>query len=836
MRIPYIKSIINNETVECNADVVITHNNSPVLISLIDNHNSVNEITKNISEENVNMSLYDHSDQYFTQFFYTSQDDFKFKSSKLDSELSHTIIYNDKIDDYVIDWGNNGLTSVLTNYLQEKKFLPVNEHVVNQVLKGVGRSRIVSECEVFSLQDTPINAWRFNNIDLFHSLLRGVTIPKSNADWDNINSIQDYLYNYADSVTDKIHEKVNIMYREEKVPANINDNITLYDGQIPLVTGGLEVLRRKNEKFVYLSAGMGTGKTVMSIKMNDLYHNSVGRPFYSTLIIAPNITLQQWKKEIYTTKDIADVIIVKNTNEFIRLYNETGLKFKKPTYILTGKETFKLSYQKEHGVIPTRTYVNYNGIDSYGNKENIRGIKDVCLCPDCYEPLVNQARKQTVFFKEEDFNKPRKNNYKCPNCDAVLFQSVYNKSRKTSIIDFVKRKNIHFDSVIIDEAHEGNNFDSIIGMATRDIMRRSKKVILLSGTVTNGYASSIFNILYSLVPNKLKLDDVFDMTKFIEEYGTLENTARNKDENKLQENHRITRSGYKEVEGINPMVFTKYMSGNFIFAELEDMRKDLPKLNDISVEVDLDTEISKSEDRLRETIKKHNPFNAGFYDNTVIKHYTNNPFHWNNITIKDRDENEIEIKTKNHDIELLNKEIELIKIIKKEKSKNRKTWVYTDFVSNGKYTTGESMQDRLARILKENGISVFVLKSSTRAVDRDKIINKNKDKYDVFMSHPKLIEVGINLQWCTNYVFYTPSYHVNTVRQASRRGLRINSTEDNNIYHLSYKQGVESKIWERYKLKRAESDSIENKFNDIQVNRTASNLSSSIQKQLHSMN
>ena len=149
---------------------------------------------------------------------------------------------------------------------------------------------------------------------------------------------------------------------------------------------------------------------------------------------------------------------------------------------------------------------------------------------------------------------------------------------------------------------------------------------------------------------------------------------------------------------------------------------------------------------------------------------------------------------------------------------------------------GETLPDRLERILREKGYRVFQLKPSVKTYDRKEVIDKNKDKYDIFISNMKLVKVGINLQFCPTYIFYMPSYFVNEVSQASRRGMRVNSTLENRIYHLYYENTVESLIMERYERKIAESNAIVGKFNvvieDKKDIRTISKMANEINKKL----
>ena len=76
-------------------------------------------------------------------------------------------------------------------------------------------------------------------------------------------------------------------------------------------------------------------------------------------------------------------------------------------------------------------------------------------------------------------------------------------------------------------------------------------------------------------------------------------------------------------------------------------------------------------------------------------------------------------------------------------------------------------------MFKNEGINIYHLKPSISTYERKEVIEKNKDKYDVFISHPKLVNVGINLIFCPTFIVYIPSYQVNIVSQAIRRGYRL---------------------------------------------------------------
>lgn len=847
---PYVVSNRKDNIVECNADFAVVHNNRLVMLSLVDLSIKVKKVFADIIQGNSEITLYNREDMLFEKSLNNWNENFQYKLSKHNEKTTHGIILNKDKESYIFDWEGKGIIKSFTLFLRNKHYIPVTEEIVKKVLDSVERktflnvSNLIEECEVYTNKKDMkhVKVWYVHNTELFKELLEDIELTNNKQDnfnWDEIENISDYLTKFANSIKEKLKNKIVVLYDNNMINKKIYEKKKPYKGQIPIIQGGIETLKRKDNRFLYIAGEPGVGKTLISTKINQIYHSEKEKKNFCTLVIAPTQTLTQWKDEIQDSiKDDVEIIIIKNTKQFINLYEKTKFKMSKPTYILVGKETFKLSYKIKPAIKVVERVVKIEKDNGFWD-EVVDEKMEVCICPDCFTPLTNPLRKSKyVYLKKEDFNRPKKSNYRCSECKSVLWQATYDKNSKTSVIDYIKRKNIKFDSLILDEAHESNNFDSIIGAATREILQRAKKSILLSGTITNGYASSIYNILFALIPNTLKRDNVFEKENFVKTYGTLMAVTKNKDnEYYITSRTQVKDSDFQEVEGINPLVFTKYFSNNFIFVELSDIKEDVPNLNEHFVGVNQLEEVEKAEKLLYKDIEKVSPFNSSFYKESVIKHFANKPYNWNEIEFeyyKEGTKLTEYVQPTNIDLKdtILPKDKKLIEICKERVAKGEKVWIYNDFITNGKYTTGESVEERIARVLNDAGLKVYVLKSSVRTIERREIVNINRNKYDVFISNAKLVGTGINMQWCTNYIFYSPTYHVNTVRQASRRGLRANSTVPSNIYHLYFKQGIEEEIIERYKLKLAESEAVQAKFVDIGVKRTASSLGAKIRKEL----
>ena len=842
--IPYLRSKGEN-TITCDVDLIICDNTKPILISIVDYAVKNKKICADIIKGKNSIIVEDREDSLFKKDLSMWGDTFNFKSDRI-NDYTHTVIKNKRINEYIINWDNIDKYELFTNYIRNKQYIPITKEIVKKICEK--RVHILQEIDVYTNNPEfeELKAYTVNMYYLKYELenYQSSGLVDDNFNWDEIESIEDYIFKFIEPVKDRVSETIKPLYNSNNVYLGLYEGIYKpFDGQIPIIQGALEVLR--NEKFIYIGAEQGFGKTLAGTKVNHNMFKMKNKNSYITLVVAPAITLTQWKDEIRNSFDgKVDVQIIKKTEEFIRWHKNK--KDNIPTYILIGKETFKLSYTKEPAYIKTTRAIESTKIDDYW-RESRYGVQswmkttkkrkmEVLLCPDCGKPLKNINRTtEDIFFEEQDFKKANKSNYKCSECRTVIWSACYNKTKKTSVIDYIHRKGILFDSVILDEAHESNNSSSIIGNATRTLMRNhAKKIIALSGTSNNGYASSLHNLLMAIMPNKLIADECLDVKDFVKKYGTLQAVTKIDDSRRKYFNSgksEIKDSEFKEIEGINPIVFTKYLASNCIFATLDDLGKDLPDLIEEYIPIEPDEQQYYSERNLFDDLKTADSFNAKMYVDSIIKHYINNPFDWNPLTIEAKCQ-EYKVQPRNLDLDILPKEEVLIKLVKSEVEEGRKCWIYSDFNNGGEYMKGEKLPNRLERLLKDQGLKVYQLKPTVSTYERKEVIEKMKDKYDVFISNPRLVQVGLNLVFCPTYVFYMPSYMVNTVSQASRRGYRANSTIENRIYHMYYKGTWEDIIIKRFQRKLAESKAIAGQFDvvieDEKSIRTASQLSSRI--------
>ena len=247
--IPYIysKKIIKGKenTVSCNADLVILSDRLPILISLVDVAIKNKKIASDmISESYGYIKLKDRADTNFIQDISTWQEKFRYKSDRM-GEFTHTVIYNTKIDDYCIDWNNEGKLNIITKWLRNKQYLPVTEKIVQQIINYDDEFKrkypssdysIFKECQVYTNNDMfkDLKVYK-TNVTWFKQQLETINLFDNNDtfNWGKIETIEDYLFTFLNPIKEKLKDNIKILYNPNRIHKEIyNSKYKPFDGQI----------------------------------------------------------------------------------------------------------------------------------------------------------------------------------------------------------------------------------------------------------------------------------------------------------------------------------------------------------------------------------------------------------------------------------------------------------------------------------------------------------------------------------------------------------------------------------------------------------------------------
>lgn len=158
------------------------------------------------------------------------------------------------------------------------------------------------------------------------------------------------------------------------------------------------------------------------------------------------------------------------------------------------------------------------------------------------------------------------------------------------------------------------------------------------------------------------------------------------------------------------------------------------------------------------------------------------------------------------------KEQKLLEVVKDEVRQGRQCWV---FVQN---TGKKDVSKRLHSLFEIAGIKSKVLPASVKPEDREEWIFKNCRDVQVCISHPVLVQTGLDLfspdkgvNFCS-LLFYQCGYSTFTLRQASRRSWRIGQTRRCRVYYFFYNGTMQSQAMELMGKKLTASLALEGKF------------------------
>lgn len=388
-----------------------------------------------------------------------------------------------------------------------------------------------------------------------------------------------------------------------------------------------------------------------------------------------------------------------------------------------------------------------------------------------------------------------------------------------------------FDVVIADEAHLYEGIKTEQSIALHDLMRCAKFTMLLTGTLTNGTASSLFSIHWMCNPAKmLQLGYQYNsksLETFNSTYGVTE-TRYEYDGGGMNAQGRGRQIGTSRVRpGISPMIYPDLLLDHSVMLNITDMSNHLPPLNEYVEEIEMPSDISNGYYELMNKIKDalvNPPLGAGLIGKmlNVGLSYPDKPYEREDIWSLKVDDYLIckpdnLVRYKN---ELTPKEKHLVEIVNKELSENRNIFVYTEYSRKEESCVDERLQEILETHCGLKG-SVAVIKSGEiSATEREEYIQKMSDKIKVFITNYRNVETGMDFVGeyegrRYNYptlIFYQIGCSLSSVWQASRRHYRLNQTRECRTYYLVYKNCYQLDILQMMAKKISAAGAIQGNF------------------------
>lgn len=770
---------------------------------------------------------------------------------------------------------NENDRDTLFEEIDKKVSVPLIPEFKDYIIDELIGNQILIPLEVLSIEQR-FDAYmlRMRNdeqdvIDIVNGGLASGAISIPNADtsknnFQNINSVSQYLNEYGTVVAERIKDSFKPLYDPAKEDIceqlkEINQNLKNHTGYelYPAQLAVAEAVKRRLEeaKVAMIIAECGSGKTkIGSVALASYQDNQK----HFNVVLSPSHVTKKWVREIYETLPRTKAAVIHNISELQAVYKDY-MENNMTVYAILSKERARDGYMKRPAVIYSKR-------------------KRAFLCPDCGSVIEMEISDDCGKYKVKAdhfyFKKETEKNHKCDECGTNLWTAYnpddyslyhnkwvkignygyiyrdfawdyFDKSKDKKVLekiqDIIDNPKMIFpalgghrrytlsgyiaehikevDGLICDELHQYKG-ESGQGNAMANLVGCSKNVIGMTATLVNGYSSGMFYLLYRVAPNLMLEDNKAynNPSAFNNEYGVTEEVFEVED-SEYNDNSRCKKRKIRErqMPGVSPLVYSRFLIESSVFLSLNDMGKNLPDYEEIPIELLLSPEVEKEYKRIEDELVYVLRYDKRAARKILSKYlqllstYPDQPYGHEPVMYpfgKDRDPIVVpEDAAKPED--LSQKDLAVLDIVERKVKNGERVLVYTNWV---KLDT----QDKLQKLLSEKGYRTEILRVNIPPDKREKWVeDKVTAGIDVLITNPALVETGLDLNAFTTLVYYNIGYNLFTFRQSSRRSWRINQTAPRiEVYMLYYKGVMQERAMKLMASKLAVATIIEGNLSD----------------------
>lgn len=387
--------------------------------------------------------------------------------------------------------------------------------------------------------------------------------------------------------------------------------------------------------------------------------------------------------------------------------------------------------------------------------------------------------------------------------------------RRYSIARYIREKfNGQIDYLIADECHLYNSGESAQSNAFGDLVATAKHSLALTGTLLNGYADNIYHLLYRMYSREfVKRGHAYNSSKkFVNEYGVYREVTTTSTAN----GRLVNRTSVKTCPGISPRLFSDMLLNKACFISLADMSDALPSFTETCVPVEMDTAtqtgydtvISQMRSRLssRDSSDNHQ---LAFSAIQKLNMYPDAPY--DIAPIYSHKTGEVLITFPNaiqkpEDF-VSNKDLKVLELARERLEAGDNVLIYTDYVNRG------DVVDRMLRMFDAAGIKACNLTASVKPSEREEWIAKHtRDGYRILVTNQQLVSTGLDMLDHRSIIYVSLGYNLFTLRQSSRRSLRLNQTQPVHVYYVYFKNSTQQTVLSLMGEKLRAALNIEGKF------------------------
>lgn len=688
--------------------------------------------------------------------------------------------------------------------------------------------------------------------------------------FERVCSVTQYLKEFGVTLAEKIKSRIIPLFdpaseRLSRATLTVNENIMqsagypLYDAQLAAAEAlKCAVLQHRPAVIV---AECGSGKTKIGAAALHSAHTAAGKSKTFNIVMCPSHVARKWVREIEETVPNSFAGVIRNIPE-LRLFYSAYERDSRTAFAIISKEKARDGYMKVPSV--------------FWNKR-----RHAFLCPHCYEPvemeLIEDGCKYKTLADAPYFMNENSNNHKCESCGEVLWAPLdpHRQSEWVRIGEYgyVHRKFAHMhlsrrrvkksaslhkkiaevarnpdgyftargayrtfplstyikrymrgriDGFIADELHQYAQ-GSGQGDAMGEVAATADKVIGMTATLINGYASGIYHLLWRLFPRYMVMDyqKYHEPQTFNQEYGVTETTYELDKGAEYNSNRRTSKRKVKErqLPGVSPLVYSRFLLEHAVFLSLTDMGKALPEYEEFPVALEMTGAVKEEYTRIEKTMREvmqdrrlAKKLLSTFMNLLTV--YPDQPYGHKpvvNPLMMDDDENNVVLLPRDTGAveDLHRKELKVLEIVEKKVKNGERVLIYTSWVRI-------DTQQKLLKLLGEAGYKTAVLPNTVQPQERERWVeNKVAAGVQVLITNPSLVETGLDLNDFTTLIYYNIGYNLFTLRQSSRRSWRINQTAPRiEVYFLFYKGTIQERAISLMASKLAVAGILEGQITD----------------------
>lgn len=374
-----------------------------------------------------------------------------------------------------------------------------------------------------------------------------------------------------------------------------------------------------------------------------------------------------------------------------------------------------------------------------------------------------------------------------------------------------------FDFLVLDEGHEYSSDGSAQERAGHRLSGLGLPTILMTGSIMNGYAESLFANWWALSPDFRKEFARDDRGKFTDRFGYKKILSQDLDgEGKVvaygSHTDRVTRTEKKigHAPGVLPLFIMRHLLPQAVTLHKSDLALDLPRCTQERVEIPPSKAQKDAMERLLHALVAQirqdmdDEEKAGklfgqlaelpsYFDRAALGDYE--------IRYPESVGGGLVASEPRLDVAALPKEDWMLACVAEEKRRHRKAMVLSWHVA---------LLPRLAKLLEQDGHRVAVLFADKVApgkrqawIDRE-VVRKG---VDVLVTNPVAVQTGLNnlVVFCTQVWMENPACNPITFRQAVGRIDRIGQTRETSVLFPVYSHKLPAALYDLLSKKVAVS-------------------------------